>query len=413
MIKQRWIIFLLPFILTSCGLGDKKTKNIVTLTPQLSVESNEIIQIDYAVKTNISSPEILKNKQYTISRHKIISEPIFNKAIVYTIDTKGNISAFSIKNKSIIWSYNISTSTDKCNYYVGGGILYHNDRLYVTYGSRFLVVLNSKSGHEIIRKELPDVIRTKPVLIGDHTVVVQTITNQILAINIDNLNFIWQHEGVIRTLSSSCHVSPIVQNNRVIVNYSSGQIVALETSSGQVLWTNDLSHQEIGSPNFEIDSISCTPVVNNSHIYIANSTGKIAKLDIMTGHVIWQTTAYDVQSMCLAGNSLFIINNAGQVAAISIDVGKVKFIANLNNKKDIKSSLFLTPIITKVTETGKWNLNIISTKGKLYSFQSDINGNLSTTPHVTKIIKNIKYHGKTCCDNIYFITDKELYFSTN
>ncbi len=412
MIKQRLIIFLLPFVLTSCGLGAKKIKNIVELTPRLSVESNETIQIDSTVRTNIFSPEQLQNKEYTVAKYKIISEPVFNKAVAYTIDTKGNISAFSMKDKSIMWSYNISTN--KSDYYVGGGILCHNDKLYVTYGSRFLVVLDSRSGHEIIRKELPDITRVKPVLINNHTIVVQTVTNQILAINIDNLNFVWQHEGVIETLSSSYHVSPIVQNNHVIVNYNSGQILALEAGSGRVLWTNDLSsHQEIGLPNFEAASILCKPIVNNSHIYIANSAGKIVKLDIMTGNILWQTKAYDVQSMLLVGNSLFITNNAGQIAAISTDFGKVKFVADLNDGKDIKkvkASSFLTPIISKVAEAEEWNLNIISTKGELYSFQSDVNGNLSTTPQITKITKNIEYYGKTCCGSVYFATDKKIMF---
>ncbi len=412
MIKQRLIIFLLPFLLTSCGLGAKKIKNIVELTPRLSVESNETIQIDSAVKINIFSPEQLQNKEYTVAKYKIISEPVFNKAVAYTIDTKGNISAFSMKDKSIMWSYNISTN--KSDYYVGGGILCHNDKLYVTYGSRFLVVLDSRSGHEIIRKELPDITRVKPVLINNYTIVVQTVTNQILAINIDNLNFVWQHEGVVETLSSSYHVSPIVQNNHIIVNYNSGQILALEAASGQVLWTNDLSsHQEIGLPNFEAASILCKPIVNNSHIYIANSAGKIVKLDIMTGNILWQTKAYDVQSMLLAGNSLFITNNAGQIAAISTDFGKVKFVADLNDGKDIKkvkASSFLTPIIGKVAEAEEWNLNIISTKGELYSFQSDVNGNLSTTPQIAKITKNIEYHGKTCCGSMYFATDKKIMF---
>ncbi len=412
MIKQRLIIFLLPLILTSCNLAAKRIKNIVELTPRLSVESNEAIQIDSTtVKTNIFSPEMLRNKEYTITKHKIIAEPIFKKAVVYTIDNKGNVSAFSMKDKSIMWSYNISTN--KSDYYSGGGILHHNDKLYVTYGSRFLVVLDSKSGHEIIRKELPDITRIKPVLINDHTIIVQTITNQILAINIEKLNFVWQHEGIIETLSSSYHVAPIVQNGYVIVNYNSGQIIALEANSGKVLWTNDLSsQQEIGLPNFEAAFILCKPIINNSHIYIANSAGKLIKLDIMTANILWQTKAYDVQSMSLAGNSLFITNNAGQVAAISTEFGKVKFVADLNDgKKDVKkvkASSFLAPIIGKTTEEKDWSLNIISAKGELYSFQSDINGNLSTIPVISKIIKNIEYQGKTCCGAMYVITDKKI-----
>ncbi len=410
--ERKWLnIFLLPFLLTSCGLGAKKIKNIVELTPKLSVESNEVIQIDSGII--IFNPEIFPNKEYAIARHKIIAEPVFNKNIIYTIDSKGNVSAFSEKTKSIIWSYNISINKD--DNYIGGGILYHDDKLYVTYGSRYLVILDSNSGHEIIRKELPDIIRIGPVLINNHAILVQTVGNQLLAVNIDNLNFIWQHEGMIETLSSTYHASPIIHNDHVIVNYSSGQISALNANDGETLWTDDLStQQEIGLPNFEATSLLCKPVINNSDIYIANSLGKIIKLDLNTGSIIWQIKAEDVQSMSLSGNSLFITNNAGQVVAINTNSGKVVFVADLLDQKNIrrvKAPIFLPPIIGKTGNN--WSLNIISNQGQLYSFPSDDHGVLDSNRQVIKIAKNIGYYGKTCCDNIYFITDKKIIFESD
>ncbi|WP_375326377.1 PQQ-binding-like beta-propeller repeat protein [Candidatus Tisiphia endosymbiont of Nemotelus uliginosus] len=404
--KQLLAAFCLIFILGSCGIGSQKTKNITELTPKLIVEDDEVIKVDPLI--NDFTPKMLQGKEYVIATHQIIAEPILYQDVIYNIDKRGNVSAFSNKSKAIIWSYNISIN--KNDHYSGGGLLYHNGKLYVTYGSRFLVVLDSASGHEIIRKELPDIIRIKPILIDGINILVQTISNQILVMNIENLNFVWQHENMFETLSSSYHVAPIVQNGHIIVSYNSGEIVVLNRQ-GKVLWTRNISlDQGAGVPNFEASSIICKPVVHNSSLYIASSSGKLMKLNIIDGKILWHTKAEDIQSISLTGNTLFITNNAGQVGAVSTETGKIKFVASLisPNTKKLKASLFLAPIISKFGNG--WQLNVISNKGELYSFQSDNENNLVAYPQIDKIAKNIGYYGKTMEGNMYFITDRKIIF---
>ncbi|KAJ6644892.1 hypothetical protein Bhyg_00087, partial [Pseudolycoriella hygida] len=385
MIKQLLITIPFLFFLVSCGNGFQKTKNITELTTKLVVENNEIITVDSNIGT--FTPKMFKAKEYGISKHKIIAEPIIYNDTIYAIDKKGNVNAFSITSKSIIWTYNISVN--KNDHYVGGGILYHNGKLYITYGSRFLVVLDSISGHEIIRKELSDIVRISPVLIDNHNIV---------------------HEGIAEILLSSYHVAPIVRNGHIIVNYSSEQIAALNFK-GEVVWVQDIpsNQSEIGLPNFETSSILCKPIIDNSYLYIASSNGKLIKINIDNGHILWQVKAEDIQSMSLSGNSLFITNNAGQIAAISTDLGRVKFVGNLiSSTKKPRASMFLAPIVGKLDNN--WNLNIISNKGELYSFQSGVDSNLGQYPQTTKIPKNIGYYGNTVEGNMYFITENKVIF---
>lgn len=408
--KQSLIILLLPFLLVSCsGLGAKKNKDIVELTPKLSLESDEAILLGSNNKSLILPPEMFKNKQSNMAKHQIIAKPVFSKGVLYTIDEKGIVSAFSIKNKVVLWSRNISSN--QSNHYIGGGILCNNGKLYVTYGSRFIVVLNSDSGNEVIRKEMPDIIRTPPILVNDKMMVVQTVSNQVFAVDLNNLALIWQHEGFVETLSSSYHVAPIVENEKVIINYNSGQIVALDVNNGQLLWSNDLSDQKnIGIPNYETASILCDPVINYPYLYLASSAGKIVKFDINNGNIIWQIKAEDIQSMTLAGNSLFATNNALQFVVIATHSGKIKFVSDLKEDqktKRIKANTFLPPIISQ-TNNNDWSVNIISSKGQLYSFKLENNGKLVSTPLITKIPTKILYSGITCCNEIYFTTEKNI-----
>lgn len=411
-IIPKLVFLLLPFIIISCnGIGPKKVKNIVELTPKLSVETKEIIQLNSTIKNHVFSPDIFKNKKYSVTKYPMIAQPICAKGIFYTLDNRGVVTAFSIKDKVVRWTYNVNTN--KSDSFNGGGILHHQGNLYITNGSRFLVILNAETGYETIRKELPDIIRIKPVILNDNIILVQTISNQTFALDSSHLNLVWQHEGMLGTLTSSYHVSPIVHGDKVIVNYSSGQIFGLNAITGAPLWTIDLSNnQEIGLPNFESTTVLCTPVIDNNSVYIANGAGKLMKIDINSGHIIWQAKANDVQSMSLAGNSLFIINNAQQVAAFNTISGKVNFAKDLKDieLKKVKATSFLPPIVSK-TING-WELSIITNSGELYNINFDtVNIVTETTVIKSKIIKNIQYYGLTCCGLLYFVTDKEVIFA--
>ncbi|AGJ02144.1 outer membrane protein assembly factor BamB family protein [Rickettsia prowazekii] len=412
--KKKLALLLLPFILISCnGLGSKSVKNIVDLTPKLVIQTNEPIYLDSNTKIYPFNVNMLKNKQYSPAKSKMIAEPVFIGDMIYTLDIRANISAFSIEKIKIIWSYNLSKH--KKDNYIGGGILHHNGKLYITYGARLLIVLDAKSGYEIIRKELPDIIRIKPIALNDHTILVQTISNQTIALDSETLKTLWDHESIAEILSTSYSMIPIVQHDNVIVTYNTGQVLALNIKNGEVKWnfefTNLNDHTAI--PNFDTSSILCTPVHDSMNLYIATGLGKLIKLNLLTGSVLWQINADDIQSMSLIGNSLFIINNARQIAALNPETGKVKFVADLNyekNDKRLKSTTFLVPFVG-VDNNNQRSLNVISVDGILYNFNIDSNG-LKMNPHIIKIIKNIRYYGLRSNNTLYFSTDRQVIFGS-
>ncbi|CAN0600494.1 unnamed protein product, partial [Ectocarpus sp. 12 AP-2014] len=192
--KKIILFALLPILLISCDrFGSGRVKNLIDLTPKLEVESKE--------KLNFSSAQLKENKfldkkakSYKLSKNTIITKPAIAKGIMYTTDVKGFVSAYSLKEKKTLWQTDIAKGTLDRNFN-DGGILYSDGRLYVTNSSRYLVVLDAESGDEIIRKEYPDIVRNKPVMATDRLLLVQTISNQLIAYDIKTSKFLWLHEG--------------------------------------------------------------------------------------------------------------------------------------------------------------------------------------------------------------------------
>lgn len=411
--KKLILLLATPFIFAGCSdKTPKKVRTIVELTPKLSAEINESITIDeHSVKNDIELKSI-KHNSFTVTKGFISTQPTFAKGIAYILDNRGNISAFSTKDKVTLWSKNLAIENvnAKSANYIGGGALFNNGKLYVTNGSRFLITLDANSGNEIVRKEFPDIIRIKPVLLKRSILLIQTIDNQLFAYDTVSSKLLWQHEGAFETLSSGNHTAPIVYNNQVIAYYSSGQVLSLNKETGEILWTIDLNNnlQDISLPGFEASVATCTPIINGNDIYIASSNNKLLKVDLQTGSVIWQSAINDIQSMSLSGNTIFITNNARQAAAISAKNGKVKWEADLDTEKNIsklKPALLFQPFIVK--HNGQKTLNIISGDGNLYSFiQEGTSFNRQAT--VTPILKHIQYIGNTCCSNMYIVAGNKL-----
>jgi len=409
---KKFLAFLLSlFYLVSCdNIGGSKVKNLIDLTPKLEVEDPK--QPLFSTGKNDPFKE-KKSHFYTISNKAIIAEPAIAKGVMYDLDKQGFVNAFSLKEKKILWSKNISGSeVDK--YFHSGGILFSDDKLYITYGSRNLVIMDASTGNELIRKEFPDILRSKPVMVDDKLLLVQTTSNQLVAYNIKNSKLVWMHEGGIEIISSKNLIHPIINNGKVLVSYSSGEVVYIDATNGSELWRYNLSNSELGLPNFEPYVIITKPIISGEFTYFATSNGKIIKLNLNNGQEVWTKIAEDIQSMILHDNNLIITNNARQIALLSVTNGAVQWVGDLISPKERMSKKpktvnFLNPFVVKNGTI--YTINVIASNGELYQFTTNDSGELPKEAHISLIDKNIKYYWISCCNGvIHMILDKKVRF---
>jgi len=410
---RNFLTFLVAlFYLVSCNkIGSTKVKNLIDLTPKLEVENLK----QTLFSTGRENPfKEKKTHSYKISNKAIISEPAIAKGMMYSVDKQGYVNAFSLKEKKLLWKKNIAVS-EVDRHFNSGGILFSDGKLYVTHGSRNLVILDAVTGHELIRKEFPDIIRSKPVMADDKLLLVQTISNQLVAYNINNSKLVWMHEGGIEIISSKNQIHPIVHNGHVLVSYSSGEVVYLNATNGSELWRYSLSNSELlGLPSFEPSVIITKPIISGDFTYFATSNGKIVKLNLHYGKEIWVKLAEDIQSMVLHDNSLIVTNNARQIALLSTVAGKVNWTGNLISTKERMSKKprtvsFLDPFVVK--NGSNYTVNVVASNGEIYQFTTNNLGQLPEQATISSIDKGIKYYWISCCNGtIHMILDTKIRF---
>jgi len=412
---KKIILFVLcPILLVSCDhIGSTRVKNLIDLTPRLEVESKEKLQFSSSqIKKDPFGSE--KTKSYSLAKSTIIAKPAVAKGVMYSTDKKGYVTAYSLKEKKIIWSTNIAKGALDRNFN-DGGMLYSDGKLYVTNSSRYLVILDAKSGDEIIRKEYPDIVRNKPVMATDRILLVQTISNQLISYDIKTSKFIWLHEGGVETISTRNHAHPVVYDGHAIASYSSGEVVYLNVETGEEKWRYNLTKMsDVGIPSFDPSVIVTTPIISDEYAYFATSNGQIIKMDLDNGAPAWVKSAEDVQSLSLVGDYLLITNNARQVAALSSHNGKALWIGNLISEKDrsaknVRTALFQEPF---VSQDGKsFAINVIASNGELYQFKPNASGVVSSEPSILSIDKNVQHHWMSCCTGkMYLITNHHIVY---
>src|SRR3546814_18359741 len=78
-------------------------------------------------------------------------------------------------------------------------------------------------------------MRGAPV-VSDGRVFVITLDNQMLVLNTETGERLWNHVGVQETAGLLGSASPAVARNTVVVPYSSGEVLALLTDDGRTVW---------------------------------------------------------------------------------------------------------------------------------------------------------------------------------
>lgn len=411
--KKLLLTLLLPVLLSGCdSIGIGKTTNVVDLTQKIKVEKAENIKLT----SSHQDIHLVPNRNiesYNISKANIISVPAIAKSIVYSIDQKGYVTAFSLKEKTILWSNKLDSSNPD-NYNIGG-ILYSNDKLYVTNGSRELNIISAATGEKILSKLFPDIIQTKPLMLDDKTVLVQTISNQLIAFDTEKLEVVWANEGEMGIVSSRSHFSPFIANGYVITSYTSGELFCANPKNGEVKWVHSLSDQRADLDLFGSLSptvINTKPVIKDDYIYISTSNSRLMKIKISTGDIIWQKNIEDIQSMTLSGAKLIITTNGRQVAILSAQNGDINWVADLVNpaQKRGATTLFQAPFVVN-DNYNQQSLNVIAANGELYNFKFDEKGELSTVAEVITITKGVINYWISCCNNkLYLFNNKTVNF---
>ena len=260
-------------------------------------------------------------------RRIIMAQPVVSNGTVFTMDSAGVVSAFSLDTGSRRWRTDtVPSEMDSTN--VGGGLGVDGTTLYAVNGVSQLVAYDTETGNEKWRRDIGLPGRSAPT-IADGRIFLTNIEDRLLAFSADDGHPLWDHQAAEPVTALLGRPAPAYYRGLVVAGFGSGELAALRAESGTVAWTDGLTAGRGRTVLADFVSIRGLPVINNGQVYAISMGGLLVATDVPSGRRLWERQVAGEDTPYLAGDWLFIVTVEQEVAAIHAPTGRVAWVTPL------------------------------------------------------------------------------------
>ncbi len=261
------------------------------------------------------------------SEGRIIAVPIVHNGKVFTIDRKGEVTAFSANGGGVLWRADTKPDEEKAEVGYGGGLAADGGRVYAATGFGRVIALNADNGKPLWTKSLGIPIRTSPTAAAGKVFVVNS-ESQLYALSGEDGKEVWTSRGLPEGASLLSNVSPAVAGNMLVVSFPSGEVTALDMATGNPKWTDSVSGGAIGTSIANIGD-AARPVIDGDIVFATSGSGRMIATSAKSGERVWSKDIRAGQTPWVAGDTVFVIDTGGRAYALARKTGKTRWVSQL------------------------------------------------------------------------------------
>ncbi len=253
-------------------------------------------------------------------RYRITASPVSDGARVYTLDSRAGVSAVTTAGQ-VAWSTDITPPGDRADSASGGGLAVAGGRLYVTTGFGTLVVLDADTGDQIWTHNFRSVASGAPTVVGNLVYVV-TRNGIGWALSIDTGRVAWSLPGIPSDVGIVGGPSVAVSSDGLAVfPFASGDILGADALTGQPRWRGAIAGRRLEPVSSRIADVTGDPVVSGNVVVAGTHSGRSVALDATTGQVIWNIDEGAMAAPVVAGNSVYQVTDRNALVRLDRDTG--------------------------------------------------------------------------------------------
>ena len=263
---------------------------------------------------------------------QLLAEPVIADGRVYTLDINAEVRAFDANKGTRLWSAELKPK-DEGDGTLGGGIALNGRHLYVTTGFARVFALDATNGKVVWQRRLPGPLRAGPTVRGDRVFAV-TVANELHALSANDGRTVWTHAGISEVAGLIGGAEPAIDNGVVVTPYSSGELVALRTQNGRVVWSESLTAIRRTDPVSSLAHIRGRPVIDRGRVFVVSHSGRMAAIDLRTGNRVWEQPIGGTQAPWIAGRFVYVVSTNGELVCLSRRDGRVRWVRALPRFED-------------------------------------------------------------------------------
>ena len=266
----------------------------------------------------------------------LTTPPVVAEGKVFAKDAQSTVSAFNADTGQLIWRVTLKPEKARDDDEFGGGLAYYGGRLFVTTGFASVFALDANDGKEIWNSSVSAPVRGAPLVFGDRVFVI-SIDNKLAALAAVDGSDLWQFTGLTESAGYVGGNSPAGSGDFIVAPFSSGELVGLRLDNGRPVWNESMigSRGEVRAFG-NLSDIRGRPVIDRGVVLAMGTAGQLAAVELNSGQRLWERGIGGNTTPWVAGRFAFVVTNSADVAAVSRDNGKIKWVTPLTQYQDEK-----------------------------------------------------------------------------
>ena len=271
---------------------------------------------------------------------RLASAPVIGGGRVYTIDTLGTVRAFDTRNGGQVWSTGFGEGSRSTNY--GGGVAYDNGRVYATNGNGYVAALDAATGGAAWTVKPGGPLRGAPTIAND-AVYVMSQDNQLYSLKLTDGTQNWSSAAALEIAGVFGSASPSVAAGTVVAGFSSGELNAYRYENGRQVWQDALSRTSISTSVASLSDIDADPVIDGGQVLAIGKGGRMVALELTSGQRQWEQNIAGISTPWVAGEWVFVVTDDAKLIALHRSNGRIRWINQLprwQDEKDKRGPIF-------------------------------------------------------------------------
>lgn len=269
------------------------------------------------------------------TRRRLAAAPVIGNGTLFVEDSEGVVHAFDAQTGAKRWTYAAEVDGKSRAANFGGGVSYDSGRVFVTNGVGEVLALDASNGSEVWKVKPGGPLRGAPT-VAFGSVYVMTQDNQIFALSAADGKQQWNETGSVAQTGVFGVAAPAAAQGTVIAGYSSGELVAYRYENGRTLWADALARTSMSTEVGALTDIDADPIIDSGRVYALGQGGRMAAYELVTGQRIWELNLAGISTPAIAGEWIFTLTDDARLLAIARASGKVRWISDLGQWRDVE-----------------------------------------------------------------------------
>jgi outer membrane protein assembly factor BamB len=298
------------FLLTGCSLFNS--------------EEDVVVMADLPVFEASYQPKIAWQKSVGNGVDKYYSQlqPAVDSETIYAASRKGEIKAFTLDGE-LLWSNDFSEhESNQLNRSArfSGGITLAMDTLFIGTENAQVLAIDKNSGELKWLSGVSGEVLANPAY-ANGKIVVHTSRGDLIALDSRTGEQLWSLNNEQPNLTLRGSSAPSISQGGIIYGRADGFVTAALLETGQALWQLPIARPHGATELDRIVDVDMQPVISNGQIFALAYNGNLAAIDLLKGEQLWSTKYSGFNNITLSGNRLYLTDYRGWVYAVDRRTG--------------------------------------------------------------------------------------------